>query len=174
MKILFPFLVLLSFLWGCKVSNTITVDSISNLEMLKGYQNFQLVAEDYTDTRNERIKLIFRNKLLEYGFDESPESPDFLIQGIVVTRKFIQELGYYSSIPGPFYNTNNTGNNFPSAGTNGLPVNKGMIGKVIFIIQDAKTNKIAWMGVSSGIVSGDRQLDLEDLDLALDELLAFL
>lgn len=174
MKNILPFLVLLSFLWGCKVTDSITIDSVANAEMLKGFQNFKLVEEDYSDKRNERIKLIFRDKLLEYGFEESSENPDFLVQGVVVTRKFIQELGHYSSIPGPFYSANNSGNMYPSGGTNSLAVNRGMIGKVIFLIQDAKTNEIAWMGVSTGVVSGGGQLDPEDLDLALHELLASL
>ncbi len=174
MKNILPLLVLLSFLWGCKVTDSITVDSVSNTEILKGYQNFKLVEQDYADKRNERIKLIFRDKLLEYGFDESSENPDFLIQGVVVTRKFIQELGNYASIPGPFYSANNSGNMYPSGGTNGFAVNRGMIGKVIFLIQDAKTNEIAWMGVSTGVISGGGQLDTEDLDLALHELLASL
>lgn len=142
--------------------------------MLKGYQNFKLVEEGYADKRNERIKLIFRDKLLEYGFEESSENPDFLVQGVVVTRKFIQELGHYSSIPGPFYSANNSGNRYPSGGTDGWAVNRGMIGKVIFLIQDAKTNEIAWMGVGTGIVQGSKSLNNEDLDIALDELLSSL
>jgi hypothetical protein len=174
MKNILPFLVLLSFLWSCKVTDSITVDSVSNTEKLKGYQTFQLIEEDYSDKRNERINLAFKEKLVEYGFEESSENPDFLVQGVVVTRKFIQELGHYSSIPGAFYSANNSGNMHPSGGTNGFAVNRGMIGKVIFLIQDAKTNEIAWMGVSTGVVSGGGLLDPEDLDLALHELLASL
>ncbi len=174
MKNILPFLVLLSFLWGCKVTDSITVDSVSNTEKLKGYQTFQLIEEDYSDKRNERINLAFKEKLVEFGFEESSESPDFLVQGVVVTRKFIQELGHYSSIPRPFYNSNNSGNNLPSGGTNGFAVNRGMIGKVIFLIQDAKTNEIAWMGVGTGIIQGSNSLNYEDLDIALDELVASL
>lgn len=174
MKTLLPLFLLMISLGSCKVSQTVTVDSIANEEILKGYQSFKLIGEDYSDKRNERIKLTFKDKLLEYGFEESSENPDFLVQGVVVTRKFIQEFGQYSSIPGPFYSANNSGNNFPSGGTRNLIVNRGMIGKVIFIIQDAKTNEIAWMGVSMGVISGSGLLDTEDLDLALHELMASL
>ena len=52
-------------------------------------------------------------------------------------------------------------------------VNRGMIGKVIFLIQDTKTNEIAWMGVGTGVVSGS-QIIPEDLDIALHELMATL
>lgn len=172
MKDFVPFLVLFSFLCGCKVSDSITVDSVSNTEMLKGYQTFQLVEEDYSDKRNERIKLAFREKLVDLGFDESSENPDFLVQGLVVTRKFIQELGHYSSLPRPFIY--NSSNNIPSGGSSDFVVNKGMIGKVIFLIQDTKTNEIAWMGVGTGIIQGSNSLNYEDLDIALDELLASL
>jgi len=174
MKNFLPFLALLSFLGGCKVSDSITVDSISNTEMLKGYQTFQLVEEDYSDKRNERVKLAFKEKLVDFGFDESSENPDFLVQGLVVTRKFIQELGHSSSLPYPFFNNSNNFNNIPSGGYRDFVVNRGMIGKVIFLIQDTKTNEIAWMGVGTGIVQGSKSLNYEDLDIALDELLASL
>jgi hypothetical protein len=172
MKNFFPLLALILVLGSCKVSETVTVDSIANAEMLKGYQNFKLVEEDYADKRNERIKLTFKDKLLEYGFEESSENPDFLIQGVVVTRKFIQELGQTYFIPGPFFGDNSGGGT--SGGSSTFVVNRGMIGKVIFLIQDAKTNEIAWMGVSTGVISGGGLLDPEDLDLALHELLASL
>lgn len=174
MKNLLLLSLLVISLGSCKVSETVTVDSIANAEILKGYQNFKLVEEDYSDKRNERIKLTFRDKLLEYGFEESSESPDFLVQGVVVTRKFIQELGYSSTIPGPFYSLSNSGNKNPAGGSRAFVVNRGMIGKVIFLIQDAKTNEIAWLGVSTGVISGGGLLDPEDLDLALHELLASL
>lgn len=171
---LLQFFLLAISLGSCNVSKTVTVDSIANAEVLRGYQNFKLVVEDYSDKRNERIKLTFRAKLLDYGFEESSENPDFLVQGVVVTRKFIQEFGHYSSIPGPFYSESNSGNNHPSGGAKTWAVNQGMIGKVIFLIQDAKTNEIAWMGVSTGVISGGGLLQPEDLDLALHELMATL
>lgn len=171
MKKILPLLALIFILGSCKVSTTVTVDSVTNVEMLKGYQTFKLIKEDFSDKRNEQLKLTFRDKLIEYGFEESAENPDFLIQGAVVTRKFIQELGQFSSPP--FANFNNSVNNIPSGGRSDFVVNQGMIGKVIFLIQDTKTNEIAWMGVGTGVVSGG-QLNFEDLDIALHELLASL
>lgn len=160
----------LMLLFSCNSSQKITIDTVAQAEKLKEYQTFQLVEEDYFDKRNERIKLTFREKLVEYGFDESAENPDFLVQAMVVTRKFIQELGHYSSTPYPLAYSSNNG--IPSGGTNEFVVNRGMIGKVIFLIQDAKTNEIAWMGVGTGIISGDGQLNPEDLNIALYEMLA--
>lgn len=177
MKKLLPLFLLMISLVSCKVSETVTVDTFANEEILKGYQSFKLIEEDYFDKRNKRIKLLFKKKLLEYGFEESSENPDFLIQGVVVTRKFIQELGLTSTIPGPFYgaiNSNNNSGGGISGGRSAFVVNRGMIGKVIFLIQDAKTNEIAWMGVSTGVITGGGLFDPEDLDLALHELMASL
>jgi hypothetical protein len=178
MKNVLPLLALMFTLGSCKVSEVVSVDTLANLEMMKDYQTFKMIEEDYSDKRNERLKLTFRDKLIEYGFEEASENPDFLIQGVVVSRDFIQELGQTSSIPGAFYSANNSNNNFGggmSGGRSTFVVNRGMIGKVIFLIQDTKTNEIAWMGISSGVVyGGDRQFDLDKMDLVLHQLLTSL
>lgn len=169
-------LILVFVLSSCKVSETVRVDTLSNSKMLKEYQTFKMIEDDYSDKRNQRIKLTFRDKLIEYGFQETSENPDFLIQGVIVYRDFIKEGRqiYNTSIPGPFYSESNSGNLFPSGGHNSL-INRGMIGKVIFLIQDSKTNEIAWMGVSSGVVyGGARQFDLDTIDLVLHQLLTSL
>lgn len=174
----FLFLLALVFILGsCKVSETVSIDTLANSEMLKEYQTFKMVEEDFSDKRNERLKFTFRDKLIEYGFEEVSDNPDFLIQGVIVSRDFIEKGGLYSSssIPGPFYSAANSGNSYPRGGSGNLVVNSGMIGKAIFLIQDFKTNEIAWMGISSGVIyGGGRQFDLEKMDLALHQLLASL
>ncbi|OOG71925.1 DUF4136 domain-containing protein [Algoriphagus sp. A40] len=173
MKIL-SLLALVFILGSCKVSETVRVDTLANSEMLKEYQTFKMVEEDYSDKRNERLKLSFRDKLIEYGFEESSENPDFLIQGVIVSRDFIKNGGptYTSSIPGPFYSAGNSGNSYPSSGPGNFALNRGMIGKAIFLIQDTKTNEIAWMGISSGVVfGGGNQFDSDEMDLVLHQLL---
>ncbi len=176
MKNLLPLLALVFILGSCKVSETVRVDALANSEMLKEYQTFKMIEEDYSDKRNERLKHTFRDKLIEFGFEEASENPDFLIQGVIVSRDFIKDGGkfYTSSIPGPFYSASNSGNRIPSGGSRPV-INRGMIGKAIFLIQDAKTNEIAWMGISSGVVyGGDRQFDLDKMDLVLHQLLTSL
>lgn len=176
MKNLLPLLALVFILSSCKVSEVVSVDTLTNSEMLKEYQTFKMIEEDYADKRNERLKHSFRDKLIEFGFEEASENPDFLIQGVLVSRDFVKEGGqfYSSSIPGPFYSARNSGNRIPSGGGNSL-INRGMIGKVIFLIQDSKTNEIAWMGISSGVVyGGDRQFDIGKMDLVLHQLLTSL
>lgn len=170
-------LALVFVLSSCKVSETVSVETHANIELLKEYQTFKLIAEDYSDKRNERLKLTFRDKLVEFGFEETSENPDFLIQGVIVSRDFIKEgeQFYSSSIPGPFYSANNSGNQFPSGGGRNSALNRGMIGKAIFLIQDSKTNEITWMGISSGVVyGGDRQFDAKEMDLVLHQLLTSL
>nr|WP_287936066.1 DUF4136 domain-containing protein [Algoriphagus sp.] len=178
MKKLLPLFLLMISLVSCKVSETVTVDTFANEEILKGYQSFKLIEEDYFDKRNKRIKLLFKKKLLEYGFEESSENPDFLIQGVIVSRDFIERAELSNSpIPGPFYRAISRVNYLDNF-NEGLPsslINSGMIGKTIFLIQDAKTNDIAWMGISSGVVfGGGRQFDLEKMDLVLHQLLTSL
>lgn len=173
MKNVLPFLALAFVLGSCKVSEIVSVDTLANSELLKEYQTFKMIDQDYSDKRNERLKQTFRNKLIEFGFDEATEDPDFLIQGVIVSRDFIKEGGqfYNSSIPGPYYSSSNSGNMVPSGGQVSL-INRGMIGKAIFIIQDYKSNEIAWMGISSGVVyGGGRQFDLDKIDLVLHQLL---
>lgn len=47
--------------------------------------------------------------------------------------------------------------------------------RLFFLIQDSKTNEIAWMGISSGVVyGGDREFDLDKVDLVLHQLLTSL
>lgn len=178
MKIVLSFLALVFIFGSCKVSEIVSVDTLTNSEMIKEYQTFKMIEEDYSDKRNERLKHTFRDKLIEFGFEEASENPDFLIQGVIVSRDFIQKLGQTSSIPGAFYSSNNSNTNFGggmSGGRSTLVVNRGMIGKAIFLIQDAKTNEIAWMGISSGVVyGGDRQFDLDKMDLVLHQLLTSL
>lgn len=176
MKTVLHFLAMVFVLGSCKVSETFRVDTLVNSEMLKEYQTFKMIEEDFSDKRNEQIKLTFRDKLIEFGFEETSENPDFLIQGVIVSRDFIKGGGefYYSSIPGIFYGANSSGNGMPSGGHK-TTINRGMIGKVIFLIQDSKTNEITWMGISSGVVyGGDRQFDLDKMDLVLHQLLTSL
>ncbi len=173
MKNVLPFLALVFVLGSCKVSEVVSVDTLTNSDLLKEYQTFKMIEEDYSDKRNEQIKLSFRDKLIEFGFEETSENPDFLIQGVIVSRDFIREGGqfYTSSIPGPFYSASNSGNSIPSGGSRGV-INRGMIGKAIFLIQDTKTNEIAWMGSTSGVVyGGGRQFNMDKMDLVLHQLL---
>ena len=177
MKNFLPLLALVFILGSCKVSETVSLDSLANTEMLKEYQTFKMIEEDYSDKRNERIKLTFRDKLIEYGFEEALENPDFLIQGIIVSRDFIKQgrVDNFNSIPGPFYSASNSGNRYPSGSGGKSTINRGMLGKAIFLIQDSKTNEIAWMGISSGVVyGGGRQFDSAEMDLVLHQLLTSL
>ena len=185
MKKVLSLVVLLVILGSCKVTELASVETLAKSEMLKEYQTFKIIEED-SDKRNERIKFIFRDKLIDFGFEEASENPDFLIQVVMVTREFIEKEGvrYSTSNPRSHYGLNSNGYyqvptngyDFPSGGEEGTPVqNRGMLGKVIFVMQDSKTNEIAWMGSTAGVVyGGDRQFDIDKIDLALQQLLTSL
>ena len=185
MKKVLSLVVLFVVLGSCKVTELASVETLGKSEMLKEYRTFKMIEED-SDKRNERIKLIFRDKLIDFGFEEASEKPDFLIQVVMVTREFIEKEGvrYSTSNPRSHYGLNSNGYyqvptngyDFPSDSEEGTPVqNRGMLGKVIFVMQDSKTNEIAWMGTTSGVVyGGDRQFDIDKIDLALQPLLTSL
>ncbi|GAA0880147.1 hypothetical protein GCM10009119_31170 [Algoriphagus jejuensis] len=149
---------------SCKTSETVTVDAVANNEKLGQYQTFKVVEDSYSDKRNEQLTMAFREGLLRYGFEESSENPDFLIQAVVVTRDLVRNRVY-------------NGNAFSSIPTSSIvegTINTGMVGKVIFLIQDTKTNDISWMGVGTGITYGLKQMNAEYLDIAVYQLLATL
>ncbi|WP_026952493.1 DUF4136 domain-containing protein [Algoriphagus mannitolivorans] len=170
-KLLFASALLLAT-FSCKVSDSITIDTFAKKENLRRYHSFKMVDSEYSTKKNKALTQIFQDRLVEFGFVQAEENPDFLIQSVLVTREFIQELGQSSSVPFPFiYSANGTGG-FSSGGNSEFVINKGMIGKVIFLIQDAKSYEIAWMGVGTGIVASGNTFDNEKLSIALDELLA--
>lgn len=160
---------LLLVAFSCKISDTITIDTMAKKENLKRYHTFKMVDTEELNKKNSALTEVFQNRLVEYGFVQNEENPDFVIQAVLVTREFIQQLGYSSSAPGPFiYSPGGS----VSGGTSDFVINKGMIGKVIFLIQDAQSYEIAWMGVGTGIISSGNRFDNEKLSVALDELLA--
>jgi hypothetical protein len=50
----------------------------------------------------------------------------------------------------------------------------GQYGKVIFLIQDAKTNEILWMGTGTGLLTANEILNFKEIKSALDQLIASL
>ncbi|TDQ18865.1 uncharacterized protein DUF4136 [Algoriphagus boseongensis] len=171
MKRIFILMGVAALMFSCKVSDTITIDSLSDKENIKGYQTFKMVETPFKEKRNNELTKVFQDRLLEYGFEQSDENPDFLIQSVLVTREFIQELGQTYASPGPFIYSPN-GISGSSGGRSKFVINKGMIGKVIFLIQDANNLEIAWMGVGTGVLTTGNRFDEEKLSIALDHLLA--
>lgn len=97
---------------------------------------------------------------------------------MVVYWDFIETVAMSknSSALGPFYSVLNSGNRFPSgSGGGNTIINSGMIGKVIFWMQDSQSNEIAWMGISSGVIyGGSREFALDKMDPVLHQLLTSL
>lgn len=172
MKRIFVLIGAAALMFSCKVSDTITIDSLADKENIKEYQTFKMVDTPFKEKRNNELTKVFQDRLLEYGFEQSDENPDFLIQSVLVTREFIQELGQTYASPSPFIYSPNGISSSSSGGRSKFVINKGMIGKVIFLIQDANNLEIAWMGVGTGVFSSANQFDEEKLSIALDHLLA--
>jgi len=158
-------------LFSCKVSDSITIDTVAKKEDLKNYHTFKMVDVKEFDNRNTKLTEAFQDRLKDYGFVQTEENPDFLIQSVFVTKEFIQQLGTYSQAPMPIVYAP-SGITAATGGSNEFVINKGLIGKVIFLIQDAESLEISWMGVGTGLISTRNELDQEKLSLALDELIA--
>jgi hypothetical protein len=152
-------------LFSCKVYDNMRVDTIANSEKLKEYQTFKVVDDLYPNKRNEVLSQAFREGLIDRGFEETGEAPDFLVQAVFVTKGLTRKTSY--SQGDPFSRT-------PIQSAVESFSNVGLIGKAIFLIQDTETNEISWMGVGTGVSYGIKQINEENLDIALDELLATL
>jgi hypothetical protein len=48
----------------------------------------------------------------------------------------------------------------------------GQYGKVIFLIQDAKTNEVLWMGTGTGVLTANEVLNSKEIKSTLDQLMA--
>ncbi|WP_439475800.1 hypothetical protein [Algoriphagus formosus] len=48
----------------------------------------------------------------------------------------------------------------------------GQYGKVIFLIQDAKTNEVLWMGTGTGVLTANEILNSKEIKSTLDQLMA--
>ncbi|WP_332913410.1 hypothetical protein [Algoriphagus boritolerans] len=146
--------------------------------MMKEYQTFKMIEEDYSDKRNERIKHTFRDKLIEFGFEEASENPDFFNsgshcfpgfhQGWTGILLFVYSWWYFFMVL-----------TVQAMGRLVVVIKRRLIEecseRLFFLIQDSKTNEIAWMGISSGVVyGGDREFDLDKVDLVLHQLLTSL
>lgn len=165
MKKLILGLGLVSLLFSCKVYDEMTVDTFANSEKLKEYQTFKVVDDLYSDKRNVVLNQAFRDGLIDRGFDEAVENPDFLVQAVFVSRGLMRKTSYWQGDPFSRTPIQSAVESYASA---------GLVGKAIFLIQDTETNEISWMGVGTGVNYGLKQIDEENLDIALDELLATL
>jgi hypothetical protein len=148
--------------FSCKVTENIAVDQISKTSSLAEMKTFQLISQKNGSWQITQLNKIFQQKLIKNGFSLAGENPDLLVQTVITSVGFESKILDFTTISGPV-NTGLYNNSFTLSGE---------YGKVIFLIQDAKTNEILWMGTGTGILSTNDQLNKKDIKTALDQLIA--
>ena len=177
MKNLFFFFLALFAFSSCKVSESVTAndrknssdqlifDQVSKSEKLANMTTFKVIQQSSASKNVIQLNRMFEKKLVENGFSIGAENPELLVQSVIAAVNFETEAlstwGY--SAPGGYY----------GGSPNIQPITKsGQFGKVIFLIQDAKTNEVLWMGTGSGILTANEVLNTKEIKTALDQLIA--
>lgn len=147
---------------SCKVSENISVDQISKTSNLAEMKTFQTITQKNDPKHTTQLNKIFEEKLIGNGFSPVEENPDLLVQAVISSVQYENEVKGGSPL-GTGLNTVVIDRSFTVTGE---------YGKVIFLIQDAKTNEVLWMGTGTGILSENQQLRKKDIQSALDQLFA--
>lgn len=147
---------------SCKTSENIFVDQVRNNSDLSGVKTFQLVNQADASKDILLINRLFEKKLLENGYSKVEQNPDVLIQSVIAS------INYEKEILGLSWNV--------GLGPNSLfsppYLESGKYGKVIFLIQDAQTYEVLWMGTGTGILTANELMNKGSINSALDQLIA--
>ncbi|TDK43368.1 DUF4136 domain-containing protein [Algoriphagus formosus] len=157
---------------SCKVSDSVTSDVrknsepilvhdlVSKSENLVGKSTFKVIAQTNASKDIVQLNRVFEKKLIQNGFSKVEENPELLIQSVVASVNFEQELV-------------GTGGGVSPERVNSYDYKKsGQYGKVIFLIQDAKTNEVLWMGTGTGVLTANEILNSKEIKSTLDQLMA--
>ena len=162
MKEIFLFLPILFLVDSCKVSDQILTDQVSHSFEKKN--TFNVIEKTGASGDIDQLNRIFEKKLVENGFFLTDDNPQLLIQSVIASVNFEREIigTSGSTSPGGYFGSTPSLHEFKKT---------GQYGKVIFLIQDAKTNEVLWMGTGTGILTSNEILDSKEIKLALDQLI---
>lgn len=159
---------------SCKVSDSVTadqqkipsekltVDLITKSEDLAEKKTFKVIEAKDATKNIAQVNRLFEKKLIENGFTQEDENPELLIQSVIASVDFEKEVLGFSSTVGL-----TDSNSYSPQHTE-----YGLYGKVIFLIQDAKTNEVLWMGTGTGVLTSNEVLNSKEIKFALDQLIA--
>ena len=172
MKNFFFACLLLLGISSCHPTQNLAVQSVEKENTLLYKPTFKLVQHANYDKGLNQLNEMFGEKLLENGFFIDLQKPEFLVQAVKATE-FFKVKAIPNQIPSSsgIYASESTGGGLTGYTTNGISLN-GEVGKVIFLIQDAESLEIVWMGTGDGIVAENNQLKKKEIYLALDQMLA--
>ncbi|MBC6367350.1 DUF4136 domain-containing protein [Algoriphagus sp. AK58] len=177
MKNLFVLFLAVFALASCKVADLVTadgrkktIDPLTYDQVIKSAElankkTFKVIEQANATKDIVQLNRMFEKKLVENGFSLAEENPQLLVQSVIASVDFENEVLRHSvsSSPGGYFGSS------PSF----QPVQKtGQYGKVIFLIQDAKTNEVLWMGTGTGILTANEVLNTKEIKTALDRLIA--
>lgn len=159
---------------SCKVSDSVTadqqkipsekltVDLITKSEDLAEKKTFKVIEAKDATKNIAQVNRLFEKKLIENGFTQEDENPELLIQSVIASVDFEKEVLGFSSTVGL-----TDSNSYSPQHTE-----HGLYGKVIFLIQDAKTNEVLWMGTGTGVLTSNEVLNSKEIKFALNQLIA--
>ncbi|MDI1322671.1 MAG: DUF4136 domain-containing protein [Algoriphagus sp.] len=150
---------------GNKSSEKLTVDQITKSDDLAEKKTFKVIEAKDATKNTDQVNRIFEKKLIENGFAQVDENPELLIQSVIASVDFETEILKTSAFTAP-------GSNFGRSPTFRPHIESGQFGKVIFLIQDAKTNEVLWMGTGTGVLTANEVLNSKEIKSALDQLIA--
>lgn len=164
MRNLFLLFLAVFVLGSCRVSESVTSDSkssdrlvfdqVSKSDNLANKRTFKIIEQPDASKDIAQLNRIFEKKLIENGFSSEAENPELLVQSALSSVYFEREE--VLSVWG------------------GIKTLSGQYGKVIFLIQDANTNEILWMGTGTGLLTANEILNSKEIKSALDQLIASL
>jgi hypothetical protein len=191
MKNLFLLLLALIGLTSCKTAGSVTsadgknqenqlvYDQVSKSADLAGKKTFKVIEQPDVDKNIAQLNRIFEKKLIINGFETEAENPQLLVQSVIASVNFEKEVQEYvgSSGPDDTFSGGQAAGSITSGGFARSPTfspktETGQYGKVIFMIQDAKTNEVLWMGTGTGILTTNELLNSKEIKSALDQLMA--
>ncbi|TDQ18402.1 uncharacterized protein DUF4136 [Algoriphagus boseongensis] len=174
MKTILAVLLTIFALCSCKVSDSVTadqrtkysekltVDQITKSSDLADKKTFKVIETKDVTKNTAQVNRIFEKKLIENGFAPVDENPELLIQSVITSVDFEKEVLGFSSTVGL-----TDSNSYSPPRTE-----YGQYGKVIFLIQDAKTNEVLWMGTGTGLLTANEVLNSKEIKFALNQLIA--
>lgn len=143
-------------------SEQLVYDQVTKSADLLNKKTFKVIEQSSASKDVIQLNRMFEKKLFENGFALSEENPQLLVQSVVASVNFEkEELAFNSSVG----LTDRNSYSAPKKVT-------GQYGKVIFLIQDAKTNEVLWMGTGTGVLTANEVLNTKEIKTALDQLIA--
>ncbi|MBB6325134.1 TATA-box binding protein (TBP) (component of TFIID and TFIIIB) [Algoriphagus iocasae] len=146
---------------SCKTSENITVDQVSNNSGLSGKKTFQVITKADAPKDILMLNKLFEKKMKERGYSKDEHNPDFLVQSVIASIDYEKEVLGYGSVGNAFSTMY-----YP------VKLESEKYGKVIFLIQDAETYEVLWMGTGTGVLTEKELIDKGSINSALDQLIA--